>query len=244
MSSLFHTFLYQPLFNGLIFFYNTVALEDLGVAIVLLTVLIRLILYPLFYKSFKNQAVMQKIQPELQKIQHEHKENKEKQAQAMMELYRRHNVNPFSSFLLLFVQLPVLIALYQVFLKGFADAALADLYTFVANPGHINALSLGLIDLGKRSIVIVVLAAIVQYYQGALSLPAGRHGVPKQEGSAQNVARKMVFVGPVLTVMVLAAMPAAVGVYWLTASAFSVVQQLLINKKIYGGDTQSNKENT
>lgn len=237
MSSLFHAFLYQPLFNGLILFYNTVAFADLGIAIVLLTVLIRLILYPLFYKSFKNQAVMQKIQPELQKIQHEHKENKEKQAQALMELYRRHNVNPFSSFFLLFVQLPVLIALYQVFLKGFADAALADLYTFVANPGHINTLSVGLIDLGQRSIVIVVLAAIVQYYQGVLS-------VPKNEGQQQNIARKMVFVGPVLTVLVLAAMPAAVGVYWLTASAFSVVQQLLINKKIYGSAPQSNKENT
>lgn len=233
MSSLFHTFLYQPLFNGLIVLYNTVAFSDLGVAIVVLTVIIRVILYPLFYKSFKNQAVMQKIQPELQKIQHEHKANKEKQAQAMMDLYRRHNVNPFSSFLLLFAQLPILIALYQVFLKGFADEALVDLYTFVTNPGHINTMSLGLIDLGERSIVIVALAAIVQYYQGVLS-------VPKQEGQGQNIARKMVFVGPVLTVIVLAAMPAAVGVYWFTASAFSIVQQLLINKKIYPASNANN----
>ncbi len=240
MSSLFHSIFYQPLFNGLVFFYNTIAFRDVGLAIVLLTIAIRFILFPLFYKSFKNQAIMQKIQPELQKIQHEHKENKEKQAQAMMELYRQHNVNPFSSFLLLFVQLPVLIALYRVFLKGFADVALVDLYTFVANPGHMNTVSLGLIDLGKRSILIVVLAAIVQYYQGRASLPAGRHGVPKQGGSlpagrqgAQDMARKMVLLGPALTVMVLFTLPAAVGLYWLTASAFSLVQQIYINKIVY-----------
>ncbi|MDO8585221.1 MAG: YidC/Oxa1 family membrane protein insertase [bacterium] len=237
MSSLFHSIFYQPLFNGLVFFYNTIAFRDVGLAIILLTIAIRFILFPLFYKSFKNQAIMQKIQPELKKIQHEHKENKERQAQAMMELYRQHNVNPFSSFLLLFAQLPVLIALYQVFLKGFADTALVDLYAFIANPGHMNTVSLGLIDLGKRSILIVVLAAIVQYYQGLAS-------VPKQDGSAQDIARKMVFLGPVLTVMVLFTLPAAVGLYWLTASVFSLVQQIYINKSVYGSNTQQDQKIT
>ncbi|MBI2406333.1 MAG: membrane protein insertase YidC [Candidatus Harrisonbacteria bacterium] len=242
MSSLFHTFLYQPLFNTLVFFYNTIAFQDLGVAIILLTITIRFLLFPLFYKGFKNQTIMQKIQPELRKIQHEHKENKERQAQAMMDLYRQHNINPFSSFFLLFLQLPILIALYQVFLKGFADVALADLYGFVANPGHLNVLSLGLIDLGKRSILIVVLAAIAQYYQGRLSLPADRQGLPKQDGAANDVARKMVYVGPVLTVVVLTALPSAVGLYWLTASAFSLVQQIYINRVIYGDNSRDNEK--
>lgn len=229
MKSLFFTILYQPLFNGLIFFYDTIAFHDLGVAIILLTVAIRFLLFPLFYKSLKNQAIMQKIQPEMQRIQHDHKNDREKQAHAMMELYRRHKVNPFSSFFLLFLQLPILIALYQVFLKGFTSEALTALYTFIPNPGIMNSSFLGLINLAERSILIVALAAVAQYYQGVISLPKKKEGVPTQ---ANDIARKMVYVGPVLTVVVLSALPAAVGVYWLTAGLFSIVQQMYINKKL------------
>src|SRR3989344_8243509 len=120
MSAIFNTILYKPLFNLLVFLYQYITFEDLGTAIILLTVIIRFILFPLFYKSFKNQTLMQKIQPEIQRIQHEHKENREKQAQALLELYKTHKVNPFSGFLMILVQIPILIVLYQLFLKGFS----------------------------------------------------------------------------------------------------------------------------
>ena len=117
MGSLFNEILYKPLYNALVFLYQYITLEDLGLAIILLTILIRFILYPLFYKSIKSQALLQKIQPEIQKIQHNHKDNREKQAQELMALYRQHKVSPFSSFLMILVQLPVLIALYRLFLQ-------------------------------------------------------------------------------------------------------------------------------
>src|SRR3989338_2103800 len=98
---MFQNFLLTPLFNALIFFYNTIGFQDLGISIILLTALIRTIFLPLFYKSTKNQILLQRLQPEIQKIQHNHKDNKEKQAQAMMNLYKQHNVNPFSVFLIL-----------------------------------------------------------------------------------------------------------------------------------------------
>ena len=94
MSYLFNTFLYYPLLNALILVYNYATFGDLGVAIIILTVLIRIVLFPLFYKSFEHQTIMQKLQPALQQIQHEHKEDKEKQALKMMELYKEHKVNP------------------------------------------------------------------------------------------------------------------------------------------------------
>lgn len=173
---------------------------------------------------------MQKIQPELEKIQKLHENDKEKQAGAMLELYKQHKVNPFSSFFLILIQLPILIALYQVFLNGFADGSLDLIYNFVDKPAAINHIFLGLIDLSKKSILIVALAAIFQYIQGILSMPKKKEGEP--ESQQRSIARKMAYIGPVLTVVILSNLPAAVGLYWLTSSVFSVGQQWIINKSI------------
>lgn len=242
MSSLYNTILYQPLFNALIFLYQYVSFQDLGMAIILLTVIVRTILYPLFHKSFKNQTLMQKIQPEIQKIQHDHKDNREKQAQSLMELYRRHKVNPFSGFLLIFIQLPILIALYQVFLAGFSPESLTNLYDFLTPPNEISHSFLGLIDLSTRSIVMVGLAAVAQYFQGQLALPKQQ---PGKENTASKIGRQMVFIGPVLTVVVLVSMPSAIGLYWLTTSLFSIGQQIIINKSLKkNGEHSTNSSKT
>src|SRR5438128_1291763 len=117
LANLYNWIIYQPILNALVFLYQTVAFHDLGLAIILLTVLIRLLLYPLFHKGVRYQMVMQHLQPQIKKIQDAHKGDYEKQTQALMALYKEHEVNPFSGFLLILVQLPVLIALYHVFLS-------------------------------------------------------------------------------------------------------------------------------
>lgn len=228
MSSIFHTFLFDPLFNALIALYNLVG--DMGVAIILLTVVVRLIFYPLFYKSFKNQTIMNRLQPEIQKIQHDHKDNKEKQSQALMGLYRQHKVNPFSGFLLIFIQLPVLIALYRVFLSDFSPESLSNLYGFITKPEIFNGVFLGLIDLKTKSILMVGLAAIAQYFQGKLSL--SKRDLQQEESSAAKIGRQMVFIGPALTVMVLFSLPSAIALYWFAGTIFSIIQQLIINKRL------------
>lgn len=243
MFALFEEILYRPLFNALVFLYKYVTFGDLGLAIVLLTIVIRFILYPLFYKSFKNQALMQKAQPEIEKIQHDHKGNKEKQAQALLELYRRHKINPFSGFLMLLVQLPVLIALYKLFLEGFTPEAFGSyLYGFLSAPQALNSSFLGLVDLTGKSMIIVVLAALVQYFQGKLSLP--KLDKSKELSPAARISKQMVFIGPILTFVILRGLPAAVGFYWLTTSIFSIFQQIIINKKVYqhGKDSGDNKK--
>lgn len=202
----------------LIWFYHNPALEDLGLAIVLLTVIIRIILLPLFYKSFKNQTLLQQLQPEVRRLQTLHKDNKEKQAAETMALYRRHKVNPFVGLLLLLVQLPILIALYRLFLQDF--------------PG-LNHHFLNLIDLKEKSMIMVGLAALSQYWQGWLSLPKSG---PADEPSGK-VARQMVWLGPVLTVVILYNLPAALGLYWLTTALFSVGQQLYLNRILTGYGT-------
>ena len=227
---MFNTYLYIPLLNILIFLYNNFSFSSLGLAIILLTLLIRIVLFPLFYKSAKSQMIMQKIQPLIQKIQHDHKEDKEKQAQALMDLYKKYKVNPFSSILMLFVQIPVLIALYSLFRADFSNMSFSTLYSFVSAPSHINTLFLGLIDLRSSSIIMVVLAAAAQYFQGILTLPKVEKG--KEISAAEKMTRQMIYYTPLFTVLVLWKMPSAIGLYWLITSLFSVGQQIYINKKV------------
>lgn len=250
---MFHEIFYRPLFNLLVGLYNTVAFQDLGLAIILLTIVIRIILYPLFYKSFKNQALMQRIQPHVKRIQSEHKHDKQKQAEALMALYKEHRINPFSGFFLLLIQLPVLIALYQVFLKGFNDGAFADLYAFVAEPAELHDAFLGLIPLGKPDMIIVALAVVAQYFQGKLALRPQAKSAEKNKDShaeiAARVGRQMVFVGPLMTLLFLPSLPAAVGLYWLATSLFSIFQQRLINRSLNAapvthGTVSAKSENT
>jgi YidC/Oxa1 family membrane protein insertase len=242
MIQLLREIIYRPLFNGLVLLYEHVTFEDLGLAIILLTLIIRFIFYPLFYKTFKHQAAIQKIQPEVKRIQKTHKGNREEQAKQLMGLYRAHNVNPFSSFLLLIVQLPILIALYRLFLNGFTPESFTDLYAFISEPTHINSTFLGLIDLSSSNILIVVFAGIAQYFQAKLSL--AKAPAPGKDASPQErIGRQMVVVAPLFTVIILYTLPAAIGLYWLTTSAFSIVQQRLAQRSV-GADTQPNDHGT
>jgi len=234
MAYIYNLILYQPLLNALIFFYNTIALHDLGLSIIFLTILIRAILYPIFQKSVRHQTVMQRLQPKLKKIQEDHKNDREKQTQAMMALYKEHKINPFSGFLLLLVQLPILIALYQIFIRSLKPNFLVGLYGFVPAPASIHATLFGLINLDQRSILMVGLAALAQYFQAKLALPKVSSG--QAPTAAEKMSRQMVFMGPVLTLVIFYGFPAAVSLYWFVTSLFSIFQQIIINKQLAHGE--------
>jgi len=227
---MFHTYIFVPLLNSLVFLYQNATTESLGAAIILLTIFIRVILFPLFYKSTKNQIIMQKLQPLIQKIQHDHKDDKEKQAKALMDLYGRNNVNPFMSILMIFVQIPILIGLYKLFALDFANFQSGELYSFISIPDHINTMFLGLIDLKNRSMLMVGLAAVAQYFQGVSALPKTEKG--KELSAPEKMAKQMVYMGPAFTLLILWQLPSALGLYWLITSLFSIAQQEYINKKV------------
>jgi YidC/Oxa1 family membrane protein insertase len=230
ISSFFYHILTQPLTNILVFFYNTVARQDLGIAIILLTLFIRFLLFPLFHKSTRQQLIMQHLQPKVRAIQKEFKDDKVKQTETLMALYAEHSVNPFSGFLFLLVQIPILIVLYRIFLGGLAPGHMASLYSFVANPGTLHNTLLGLINLNERSIVLVALAAALQFVQGKLSLPRSAPGI--QATPMESAARNMVFVGPLITLLIFFRLPAAVSLYWVTTSVVSIVQQVIVNRSL------------
>lgn len=216
MTNLFHLLLLDPLLKLLIFLYGNITFHDLGAAIILLTIIVRLVLYPLFYKSLRQQHVLKKIQPHIHGIQTKHKDNREEQGKALMALYKEHGVNPLMSLGLIFVQLPILIALYQV---------------FRTLPPELTQSFLGLLALNERSILLVVIAAVLQYVLGAMSMAGNKDDA----SPAAQTARNMVMIGPVITVAVLWSLPSAIGLYWITTTLFSIAQQLHVERKFSHG---------
>jgi YidC/Oxa1 family membrane protein insertase len=230
MTFLYHTIFYDPLLNLLVFLYKTVAFNDLGLAIIFLTVLIRLLLFPIFQKSARYQIVMQRMQPKVAELQKRHKDDKAKQTEALLALYKENKTNPFSGFLFILLQLPILIALYQIFLNILKPEVFERLYGMVVAPEVLNTTFLGLINLSLPSILMVGLAAAGQYFQIKTALPKLEDG--KQLSVQEKASRRMAFIAPALTVFIFYKLPAAVGLYWLTASIFSIIQQELIQRNI------------
>ncbi len=219
MISFYNQYFYQPLLAGFYFIFNNFAFHDLGLAIVILTILIRLVLFPLFYRGIKDQLLVKKIQPLIKEIQNKHKDNKPEQTKALLALYKEHKFNPFSGFFVLLVQLPILIALFQIFSKGL-------------NPSVINNfLFLGLIDLRSPQMFLVVGVAILQYFQIKMMT-----SLNKNQGGANDMMnsmnKTMVFVSPLITFMILSRLPAALAVYWAVSTLFSIGQQVLVKKRL------------
>jgi YidC/Oxa1 family membrane protein insertase len=234
MTSFFNLILAQPLFNLLVVLYSHVTFGDLGLAIILLTIIVRLLLYPIFYRGLKSQMLTQKIQPEIAKAQQQYKDDKQAQTKAIMEVYKKNNLNPFASILYILIQLPIFFAIYHLFATGLTTEAFSNLYSFIPAPEITNSMFLGILDISKPSLVIVALAAIAQYYQGKMATPA-------QASGANPMMKYMVYLGPLLTVIILPSLSAGIGLYWTTNAVFSIFQQHLINKQLHGTAVPSRK---
>src|SRR3989338_7204028 len=181
-SSIYNEVLYRPLFNALVFLTALIPGHDMGIAIILLTLAVRVIIFPLTHRGLITQIKMKQLEPVINKIREEYK-NAEEQGKKMMELYREHGVNPLSGCFLLLIQLPVLIALYRLFWNGILAGGV-ELYSFVVMPEAIKTVFLGLVDLGSSSWTLAALAGLSQFLQMKLANPS----IP-QKGS--NVREEM-----------------------------------------------------
>ena len=268
---MFNAFLYEPLYNTLIFFIGVLPGHSVGLAIILLTIGVKLLILPLTHKSTKSQAKMKKIEPEAQKLRDKHKNNKQEQAKQIMELYKKHGVNPFSSCLLMLVQFPIIIALYYVFYKGFnggIDPTL--LYSFVSNSfvssfevintvfyrsfsgggeslfsfsfldmRSMNMVFLGAFDLAGKSIILAFLAAITQFFQMKLAMPAlpkpkpknSSKGISFKEELVKNMSVQMRYMMPIIVFFIAWQISAAVALYWTVSNFFSIVHELIVKRE-------------
>lgn len=231
MNGLFITLCYQPVLNLLVFLYNTFG--DLGISIVMITLLIKLVLWPLSRKSIKSQKSLQDLQPKIDELKIKLKDDKQAMSLALMQLYKENKVNPFSSCLPLIIQLPFLIAIFRVFKDGFAQNHLDLLYPFIYNPEIINNISFGFFDLGKRSIVLAVLAGLAQFWQTRMlqaKKPEVKTEGAKDENMLAMMNKQMLYVMPVITVIMGFSFPAGLTLYWFLTTFFTVIQQLIVFK--------------
>ncbi|MBI4092499.1 MAG: membrane protein insertase YidC [Candidatus Kerfeldbacteria bacterium] len=251
--NIFHTIFYQPIFNGLIAIQHVLPGHDLGLAIVIVTIIIRTILIWPSRSQINSQRSLQVLQPKLKELQAKYKDNRQELAKQTMVLYREHKVNPLSSCLPLLIQLPFLFALYQVFVSGLQidptthllkPERLADLYgslktIYATTP--INSISLGFIDLLRnKNIIIAVLTGITQYLQTKMLTPTTN--IPKVKGaederSAATITRQMNYFLPIVTAYFSYIFPAGLGLYILTTNIFSIAQQWLL----FRGKAQTEK---
>ena len=241
MHAIWSTIIYQPIYNTLIFLINNVTFGDIGFAIVLLTILVKLVLFPLTKKSIKSQILMKRIEPELKKLKKDFPD-KEEQAKKTFELYKKYNVNPFSGCLVIFLQLPVIFALYYVFYKGLSfDPSL--LYPFLHLPAIIHQNFLGLVDLKSKSIAMSIIAGVTQFVQGYLAMPmkakveiVTEQGVaePKtfQEELSDSMQTNVRYILPIFVAFIAYKISAAVALYWITSNLFTIAQEWYIRREL------------
>lgn len=209
-SYIYHNLLYNPIFSTLVFFYQIFG-NDLGLAILALTLVVRIILFPLTSRAILSQKKMSSLQPHLKGIQEKHKNNREEQAKQTMALYKEHKINPLSGIGNILIQFPILIALYQVLLAGLKH-----------NNGFLfNPLFLGFLDLSSRSIYLGVLVGLSQYFSSKLIMSAT---------SAQNQMQKqMLYFMPAFMTIIATTLPAGISLYLLATVSLSALEQKIIS---------------
>ena len=234
MTQLFHVIFYEPILNLLVFLYNVIPGHDIGLAIIAMTVIIKLILLPLSKQSIKSQKSLQTLQPKIDELKKKYANNKEEQGRAMMQLYKQEKVNPFSSCLPLLIQLPFLWAVFIVFRDGLSNQALNDIYSFIYNPGTINAISLGFINLAKPNLVLAVLAGAAQFWQAKMMVtkrPEVKTPGAKDEDMMTIMNKQMLYMMPILTVVIGMTFPGGLALYWLVTTVLTALQQMYLFKQ-------------
>jgi len=234
MANIFQVVFYQPILNLLIFLYNIIPGNDLGLAIIAMTVIIKLILLPLSKQSIRSQKSLQDLQPKINELKKRYADNKGAMGKAMMELYRQEKVNPFSSCLPLLIQLPFLWAVFGVFRNGLNSQSLNLVYSFIHRPEIINPLSFGLIDLSKPNVVLAVLAGLAQFWQAKMM--STKRSPLKSKGSRDEdmmaiMNKQMLYFMPALTVFIGLTFPGGLALYWLTTTVLTALQQLYLFKR-------------
>ncbi len=237
MHYLFNLIFFQPLYNALVWFTDILPGGTIGWSVILLTVVVRLLLFPLQYRMTHTQRKLKELEPTLKELKTKHADDQKAQAEAMMALYREHGINPFSGVLLLIIQIPLLLALYWVFRSGF-NFKPELLYSFVPLPTTLSPLFLGFIDLTKRSIVLALLAGAAQYFQLQLALPPTPKNTPTVNDKpslssdlAKNMSRQMRFTFPIMITIIGFGLPAAISLYWVTSNLFGVLHELIVRKR-------------
>ncbi len=240
MSYIWHTFFFDPIYNSLVFFVDVVPGGDVGVAIILTVVLVKLVLLPISLKAARTQLLMNEMEPRMREIKETYKDNREEQARRTLELFQKNKVNPFSSILLLFIQIPIVIALYFSVYKGggvaLPEINVALLYSFIPTPETVSMFFLGLMNIAEKSMPLALLAGITQFIHTRLSMPKL---APREEGKEQSfkddfnrsLQLQMRYVMPIIIVVAAYTISAAIALYFTISNLMSIGQEYIVRHK-------------
>lgn len=237
-SYIWHTFFFDPIYNGLVFFIDVIPGGDVGLAIIATTVAVKFVLLPLSIKATKTQVVMREIEPKLKELK-EKIPDRQEQARAMMDLYKEAGINPFASIFLMFIQIPILIALYLSVSKGggvMLPGINTDiLYSFVPTPETITMLFLGFQDIAARSIPLALLAGGAQFLHGLLSIPKPKPREADAKSSfredfGRNMNMQMRYLLPIFIFFFAYTISAAIALYLFVSALLSTVQELVVRR--------------
>lgn len=224
MTGIFDIVFVQPVLNALVAinFY----IPDIGVAIILVTALIKILLWPLADHTLRNQAAMRTLQPELERVKEKHKDNQEAIAKETLEVYKKHKTNPTGSCFSTLLQIPFLIAIFYVLKDHITTVSSADLYSFTPFAGALHTMAFNIIDVSQSNIVLAILAGAAQFWQSMQMKklqpePKGDGGQMAMMGA---ISKQMMYVFPFITVFIAMGLPSGLALYWLTSTLVSVLQ--------------------
>jgi YidC/Oxa1 family membrane protein insertase len=249
---MYNQFIFLPLYNGLVGIMDLIPGVDVGIAVIIFTIIVRLILYPLSKSALLTQVRMKEVEPEANKIKAQYANDRQTQALKVMELYKSKKIKPFSGVLLLIIQLPILLALISVFYKIIPTIHPELLYGFLHVPMSSPTL-LGL-DLTHKNLILALLTAVIQFFQMHYSLASRQQrtmalNAPRTPGNkgdkldttqfANNMNTQMKFMLPIIAFasvywLIPARFPQAaaiIAIYWSVSSLFTLGQELYIRKK-------------
>lgn len=238
MGSFFHSVLYVPLYNLLAFLVGVVPGGDFGIAVILVTIIVRLILWPLSMSAAKSQKAMKAMEPEMKAIREKYKDDSETQMKEMMALYKKYDVHPAASLLPVIIQLPIIIGLYWVIrTKTLPQVDPALLYPFVHAPLSASVAFFGIASITSHSLVLAVLAGLSQLAQAWYAIPvppaAAEVGSSPGDDFARSMALQMRFVLPVI-IGVVAYSSGAIALYLITTSLISIFQEFIVRRRKNG----------
>ncbi|MBI2025303.1 membrane protein insertase YidC [Candidatus Kaiserbacteria bacterium] len=234
ISNFFNAVFYDPIYNSLVAIVALIPGSDVGIAVILVTVVIRLILLPFSISAARTQRAMKILEPKIKELKEKHKGNKEKEALETLALYKEAQVNPFASILTVFIQIPVLLALYFVFFyEPFPAINAARLYSFTPVPDTASLEFLGIISVAGKSLVLAFLAGVTQFYQAHLALSGTMK--PSDSKSMQNDFQKIMgmqlkYVFPFIIGAISYSTSGAIALYFITTNIAGALQELHVRR--------------
>jgi len=239
ITQFFTVVFYQPLYNGLIFLFDLIPWANAGLVVIIFTIIVKLIIFPLSMRATYAQMEMKEIEKDLKLIKEKYKDDKNTQTLKTIELYKEKNINPFAGFFVLLIQLPIIIALYRIFLKS--SLSVVDtllLYRFVSAYGVPSPTMtfLWISSVAGKSIILAILAGVSTYFQMKYSTPKDLESQKGEKNTQEDVMRmfqtQMKYMFPILVFFISWSVSAAVSLYWITSNVFTVFQEMYLRKRV------------